>query len=413
MSTNDSDGKKKRNVTLLLVSRSFRSLTLGFLAFAMPLYLHAVGLPLFLVGAYFAIATISSSVLIFLGGFLADSFGRRDILLMYSILFAVSLSIFAFARSPWIIFGTSILGLGTGSGGGVGGGAGGGPFAPIQSAIFADNTAQNERTKTFSINFAVASFSALAGSLISVLAFSQIPPHDAFADLFLIGFVFATLSVVSTLFIGRDKPSFQHSGIGEKENRKILSMPRKSAGAISKIALAGSLGSLGLGVVIPLIPLWFKLYLGASALEVSELYTVSYLVVGASFLFAERTEKFIGRVTSILLLRVLSSVVLVSLAFSPDYLIASVLFLARIATYTVTIPMRQSLSMELFSKDERASGASLTGLARRLPYGLGVSISGVLFSLGLFVTAVFAGALVSVLDPLLYYYFFRGRDHRD
>ncbi|MQL55535.1 hypothetical protein [Acidianus ambivalens] len=75
--------------------------------------------------------------------------------------------------------------------------------------------------------------------------------------------------------------------------------------------------------------------------------------------------------------------------------------------------MRQSLAMDVFSDKERASGTSITGLARRIPYGLGSLISGALFSAGLFALSIFLGGVISLFDPLLYYIFFRNYEKRE
>ncbi|BDC18499.1 MFS transporter [Acidianus sp. HS-5] len=387
------------NIKYILLSRIFRSLPLGYMSFLVPLYLHKIGIPTFLIGIYFLIATISMAVLLIIAGFLGDAYGKRNILLLLSALFSLNLFIFAFVKIPLIVFLTSVLGVGTASGGGIGGGAGGGPFNPLQTALIADHSMQEERTKLYSLNFAVATISAFVGGLISDLV-TTIYPSISYSFLFTLGFIISIFSILFVYLIQKDK------GTGK------LSAPKASFSSISKISIAGSLGSIGLGMVMPLIPLWFKLDFNASESEISYLYSVSYGLVGISFLFADKIEKLLGRVKSISMLRGLSSILLILIPFSPTFIIASAIFLIRGITYTVTIPMRQSLAMDVFSDRERASGTSITGLARRVPYGLGSLISGALFSAGLFAVSIFLGGFISLFDPLLYYMFFRNYEKR-
>ena len=389
------------NIRYIVLSRIFRSLPLGYMSFLVPLYLHRIGIPTFLIGIYFLIATISLSFLLVLSGFLGDAYGKRNILLLLSILFSLNLFIFAFIKIPLIVFLTSVLGVGTASGGGIGGGAGGGPFNPLQTALIADYSRPEERTKLYSINFAAATISAFTGGLISDLITTVYPPSISYSLLFTLGFIISLFSIFFVYLIDKD------SGTGK------ISIPKASFSSISKISIAGGLGSIGLGMVMPLIPLWFKLNFNATESEISYLYSISYGLVGISFLFADRIEKIIGRVKSISTLRGLSSLFLLLIPFSPTFLIASILFLARGVTYTVTIPMRQSLAMDVFSDKERASGTSITGLARRIPYGLGSLISGALFSAGLFALSIFLGGVISLFDPLLYYIFFRNYEKRE
>jgi len=382
----------ERNILFILISRIFRSLPLGYMAFLVPLYLHYIGFPPSVIGLYFLVATLSISFYLIIGGFLGDAFGKRNILIVFSILFSINFAIFTFSYNPYIIFITSLLGVGVGSGGGVGGGAGGGPFNPLQTSLIAQFTKKEELTKVYSYNFAASTISAFAGSLIADCVSKVEAPYHI---LFLIGLLFSLVSLIFTYFIEKDY------GTGK------IRIPKNSYSSISKISIAGSLGSLGLGMIMPLIPLWFKLYFHATEFQISFLYSISYALVGISFIFANRIEKMLGRVKAIAIMRGLSSIILIAMAFVPSFFIVEILFLSRSIMYTVTIPMRQSLSMNVFSETERATGVSITGLARRLPYGAGSLASGILLGLGLFISALFLGGLISILDPLLYYIFFR------
>ncbi len=382
----------ERDILFILISRIFRSLPLGYMAFLVPLYLHYIGFSPSLIGVYFLIATISISFYLIIGGFLGDAYGKRNILVLFSFLFSLNFAIFAFSYNPYIIFITSLLGVGVGSGGGVGGGAGGGPFNPLQTSLIAQFTKKEERTKVYSYNFAASTISAFVGSLIAdYVSRTKAPYHT----LFLLGLLFAIASLTFTCLINKDH------GAGK------IKIPKNSYSSISKISIAGSLGSLGLGMIMPLIPLWFKLDFHATEFQISFLYTISYALVGISFVFASRIEKMLGRVTAIAIMRGLSSIILILMAFIPIFIIVEILFLLRSIMYTVTIPMRQSLSMDVFSETERATGVSITGLARRLPYGAGSLFSGILLGLGMFISALFLGGIISILDPLLYYIFFR------
>jgi predicted MFS family arabinose efflux permease len=95
------------------------------------------------------------------------------------------------------------------------------------------------------------------------------------------------------------------------------------------------------------------------------------------------------------------------MALIPIFIIDAILYVARVAMYMVTIPLRQSLSTEVISDDERARGLSLTGIARRVPYGVGSSIAGLLMSYAVYSLPILLGGSIALLDPILYYVFFR------
>lgn len=160
-------------------------------------------------------------------------------------------------------------------------------------------------------------------------------------------------------------------------------------------------------MVTPLLPLWFKLYLHATELDINMIYLASYLASMVSTLLTDRVERIMGRVKAISMLRSISVGLFIVMAIIPSLIVDSVLYVVRVALYMVTIPMRQSLSMEVIASEERARGLSITGLARRLPYSIGSFTAGVMMNASLFTLSMITGGLVSMLDPLLYYMFFR------
>ncbi|WP_291998688.1 MFS transporter [Caldivirga sp.] len=384
-----------RNVKALVASRIIRSFSFGYLSFTIPLYLKSIGFNPALIGLYFMINSISSSLLVLAAGFLGDLYGRRDTLIAMSSLFTASMLIYSITTNKLAIFITSILG--TTGGGGPGGGAGGGPVTPLQTSLLADNTSPVERTKVYSITTASSTASSLTGAATSYLLISM-----GLGDLFLfkLSTVLSLVSLLVLLMVRRDRGRVNVNSISQ-----IL--PRRSSSSVTRIAIAGSFGSLGLGMVTPLLPLWFKLYLHATELDINMIYLASYLASMVSTLLADRVERIMGRVKAISMLRSISVGLFIVMAIIPSLIVDSVLYVVRVALYMVTIPMRQSLSMEVIASEERARGLSITGLARRLPYSIGSFTAGVMMNASLFTLSMITGGLVSMLDPLLYYMFFR------
>ncbi|WP_069806399.1 MFS transporter [Vulcanisaeta thermophila] len=388
----------KRNALVLILTRAIRSAAFGYLAFVVPLYLKSLGFSAVLVGIYFMVATISSAVLVLVSGFLGDIIGRRDSLMIMSSLFVVAMAIYSFTDNKLIIFLTSILGVTTGVGGG--GGAGGGPVAPLLTSLLADHTEPSERVRVFSINTSVAVSSSFAGSLMASLLLSL-----GFSDQFLfrLSLALSLISLALLLLVDRDPRRVSA--------RSVSSVVRlRSVGNVARISIAGSLGSLGLGMVTPLLPLWFRLYLHATEVEVGEVYTVSYLASVVATLMASHVGKFLGRVRGIALFRSFSTLLFVVMALVPNFIIDAVLYVLRASLYMLTLPLRQSVSVEVIDEDERARGLSITGLARRLPYGIGSSLAGLFMDASLYALSMIVGGVIATMDPILYYVFFRKLD---
>ncbi|MGC9135420.1 MFS transporter [Caldivirga sp.] len=189
-----------RNVKALVASRVIRSFSFGYLSFTIPLYLKSIGFNPALIGLYFMINSISSSLLVLAAGFLGDLYGRRDTLIAMSSLFTASMLIYSITTNKLAIFITSILG--TTGGGGPGGGAGGGPVTPLQTSLLADNTSPVERTKVYSITTASSTASSLTGAATSYLLISM-----GLGDLFLfkLSTVLSLVPLLVLLMVRRDR----------------------------------------------------------------------------------------------------------------------------------------------------------------------------------------------------------------
>jgi MFS family permease len=144
-------------------------------------------------------------------------------------------------KNPIYLFLSSIFGI---SFSGIGGGAGGGPIAPLINALVAERVS-DERTMVYSTLTSLGTFSSVAGGIFSTIISSELA--NFYMILFIVGILLAIISTIITFFMEN-----LHKKMEEK---KIL--PLKSGKNIMLISMAGMFGSLSLGIVLPLIPLWF------------------------------------------------------------------------------------------------------------------------------------------------------------
>jgi len=387
-----------RDLFLLGLTRVIRSFSFSYMAFILPIYLRGVGFSVELVGVYAFLATLSSSVLLVFSGFLGDLYSRRKTLLLVMGLPIVAYTALIITTNKTALLLTSLAGL---SLSGMGGGAGGGPVAPLLTAMVASRVKSGrERTSVYSYLTAFSTLSAVGGGFFSTYIISVFP--DEYARLLFISAL--TLNLASSLGVWfiTEEPDTCERLTGK--SKSIL--PRKSIKNAGKIALAGSFGSVGLGMVTPLMPLYFK-SIGASDLKVSLVYDATYILSAIVTLLSSRIERALGSVKSIFILRSVGTLLLAVLPFTKSLALAAVIYVARSAAYQAALPIRQNISMGLYSAEERSRASSLTGIARRLPYGVATVFGSLLFSAGEFIGLFASAAGISFIDPLLYYMFFR------
>ena len=389
-----------KQLTILGIIRGLRSFYFGYIAFLIPLFLSHEGFSTVEIGIYALVATIASSILVLTAGFLGDLYSRKKALLIMSGLPALIFTSFILTSNFEILFITSIFGITFSA---IGGGAGGGPVAPILTAFVADKTNPGSRTRIYSILMIVSIASATAGT--STSAFFEKYVADYYTILFSLALILNVTSIFLILFLEDTKLKRQ------KVKRSENVLPKDSAGNILKLGLSGAFGSIGLGVITPIMSLYLK-DVGLPAYVISEIFTGSYVSAGIAVYFSSRMERIFGSIYAIGIFRSLGCVLFILIPFvSP--IMAGVIYDIRTGFYQLALPIRQSFQMELLNPEERARGNSLTGIARRLPYGASTTLGSVLLSSGLIVVMFSFAGIVSLFDPILYVFFFRKYNHRD
>ncbi len=382
-----------RQIPLLGAIRGLRSFYFGYIAFLIPLFLKQVGFSVVEIGIYALVATIASSGLVLLSGFLGDLYSKKKTLLIMSGLPALIFVTFLLTHNFVLLFLTSVLGITFSA---IGGGAGGGPVAPILTAFVADKVSSASRTWVYSALMLVSIISAIAGSSTSAVFERYV--SDYYTDLFAIALALNIASLFLTLFLEDTK-------IRRVKGKRAQIIPKNSGRNIAKIGLSGAMGSVGLGVITPIISLWFH-QIGLPAYVISLIFTASYVASGVGVLFASTMERMLGAIYAIGIFRGLGSGLFILMPFVPP-LVAGAIYAVRTGLYQLALPIRQNFQMTILDPGERARGNSLTGIARRLPYGASTTFGSFLLSAGAIAFMFSFAGIVSLFDPILYVYFFR------
>jgi len=153
-----------RDGWLLFITCGVRSFAYGFLSVILGLYLDAVGLSTAAIGWIFTAALAGGAMMTILITAIADSFGRKTLLIVGAVLMAAAGWIFAVSGDPIFLTIAAIFGTISPSGKDVG------PFLSIEQAILPQTTDNQHRTAVFSAYNLVGSF---AGGFIvqSIVAY--------------------------------------------------------------------------------------------------------------------------------------------------------------------------------------------------------------------------------------------------
>jgi MFS family permease len=132
-----------RDGWLLFAACGVRSLAYGFLSVILGLYLDEIGLSPTVIGWIFSAALAGGAVMTILITTAADTFGRKQLLILGALLMALAGSVFAVNSNPLVLAIAAVFGTISPSGKEVG------PFLAIEQAILPQTTQDLYRTTVF------------------------------------------------------------------------------------------------------------------------------------------------------------------------------------------------------------------------------------------------------------------------
>ncbi|MGB9805490.1 MAG: MFS transporter [Thermoproteota archaeon] len=394
MKLNNSNTTK--NLVLIYTSRALRSFSAGFLAIAVSLYFfNVLHLSMLLIGGAFTSGALATPILSLLLGRLGDIYGRKRVLLLDLMTLPISLVIILLTNNYVLLILASALG-GFGIAGGLVGGGVGASAAPLITPLIAENTNEKNRTFAYSLNSLISTFSGAAGALmVSVFGYRE---------LFLIGII---ITLVSVLAIVPVTESYVPRRLKNNESKTIrLSINQKDLKYIEVFAVTGILNGFGQGIVTPYYPIIFSTFFGMSKSQIGYLVSLGGILSGIAFIFTQYFTSKLGFLKFINITRSISATLVLLLPFSPNYFLASFLYLLLTPLRAVSLPAQTSLMMTLVNEEDRSTASGINQAARLIASAIGTMITGgLLDSFPLFVPFLIA-AMSTYGNVFMYIKFF-------
>jgi MFS family permease len=394
MKLNNSNTTK--NLVLIYTSRALRSFSAGFLAIAVSLYFfNVLHLSMLLIGGAFTSGALATPILSLLLGRLGDIYGRKRVLLLDLMTLPISLVIILLTNNYVLLILASALG-GFGIAGGLVGGGVGASAAPLITPLIAENTNEKNRTFAYSLNSLISTFSGAAGALMV--------SFFGYRELFLIGII---ITLVSVLAIVPVTESYVPRRLKNNESKTIhLSINQKDLKYIEVFAVTGILNGFGQGIVTPYYPIIFSTFFGMSKSQIGYLVSLGGILSGVAFIFTQYFTSKLGFLKFINITRSISATLVLLLPFSPNYFLASFLYLLLTPLRAVSLPAQTSLMMTLVNEEDRSTASGINQAARLIASAIGTMITGgLLDSFPLFVPFLIA-AMSTYGNVFMYIKFF-------
>ncbi|MGH7922198.1 MAG: MFS transporter [Candidatus Dormibacteraceae bacterium] len=350
-----------RNLSIVLGARFAMSGARALTGVVTAIYLSALGFSGLELGLLFLCVALASALLSTTIGLISDRTGRRPFLVGVPLLTAVAALAFALFRNPAVLFVFASLGS-FGRGGGAGGGSVG-PYQPAESAFVGEIVPAWARTVAFGRMSFCSSLGALGGGLLAGLAQPR-PGLDAagvtaaYRPAFVATAILAAVAGIAALWLRRPVDVHQ----APPRRRRGIAWPRRSWPALWRFWAANGVNGIAIGMFGPFLSYWLHRRYGVSPGGIGIVFAIANVAALASALSAAGIARRLGTIRAIATVRILGGLLLVPLALAPTFPIAGALYVLRMLTQRVGLPLRQSLVQDLADPEERASLAALSNL---------------------------------------------------
>ncbi len=370
----------------------------GYMQIVQQIYLSLLGFSTVSIGLLISVTLVTDALRMVAYGTLADRYGRRNILAVMYLTNIAYFVIYYFSREfTWFLVAAMIAG-----GGFTGVGFGG----PVEQALLAEKSNNQNRTLAFSLQtFSTSALSILGNFLSGMPEYLQVAYRmdviESIKPLFLLGILFSLGAAATILLITEDKRGKAQVGV------KRPYLPKEMRGLVLKFSISSIIMGMGGGIFLQLAPTWFYQTYKIKISEVGYILGASKVIETSAYLFAPVIAVKTGLVKAYLLTRLGGASIMVVLPFMPNALSAAFLFSLRTAVLHSSLPLKSSYMMALLSPEERASAASLVNLFGSMPRSASTTVGGYLMESVSTSLPVHIAATMFFAEAFYYYFTFR------
>ena len=387
---------------LIYLASFLRAVATGLIGVLLGLYLARLAFSPSEIGLTVSFGLAGATVAVLLVGQRADRWGRRRSLIGLSWLaVAGGLGALYFSDLTAILI-AAFIGMLNGQG------RDRGAALVLEQAILPATATDSERTRTFAWYNVLQDAGHAFGSGLAALpawlqAYGGVPDLAAFK--LALG-LYVLLFAVQALLFSRLGQRIEQSHA--TESVPLYPDSRRRLTRISALFALDALAGGFLGAA--LIAYFFHARFGADAQTIAALFVGARMLNAISHLGAAWLARRIGLVNTMVFTHIPSSLLLMTVAFAPDFPTAAILFLLREGLVEMDVPTRQSYVMAMVRPEERTFASSVTHLVRLGGWAAAPAFAGLLMQTLTLGTPLIIGAIMKIsYDGLLWAAFRRIR----
>ncbi|MDR6553252.1 MFS transporter [Paenibacillus qinlingensis] len=396
-----------RNIKLFFWFNFVWNLGISMFGLVYNLYVRSLGYEQTMVGSLVGMTALAAAIILIPAGIMNDRFGPKRIIsfgLLFTIAALTARSLIELEEGMMI---SAFLG--------------GMALAVVSATILpflANNSSPQQRVHLFSLNMALVMLANVIGiSLGGVLCdfFQFMIGVDEVHSLrytLLIGVAIAALGVLPMSMFGK---SDQEEATPARESlnwKQTWREHKTSIQVISIFCLLGLLSSLGGGMIVPYLNVYFEDRFEASKSAIGIVVALGQAATGVAFLIGPMIAKRYGEVKSVVYLQLSSIPFLLLTAFSANFYLSSGGYLFRQALMNAANPFYNSIKMSYVHRSLRGLASSSGEAVFNLGWFIASPIStGLVFRYGSYFGYAYAFCITAVVYSVISYlfYFFFGK----
>ncbi|MBA7635812.1 hypothetical protein ES703_43416 [subsurface metagenome] len=357
----------KVNAKLLLANVLFRFIGYGVFSLLFNLYILQIGYDVDFIGYLTALNNIAVALMAIPSGFIIDRFGlKRPLVISYSlfILFTILLAINTNYFSL-IIFNIAL----------------GFTFSiirVIRNPFLTKFSTKVERTHLFGFAFGLLMIGSVIGNVIGgyfpkfFKVFTSLTDDITIYRLSLLsGAIISAIGLISILKIRKD--NITSSKKLSKRTFKI-----KFSKLYAKLLLPHLLLSLGAGLVMPFLNVFFKKHLNANVSQIGIIFALGSFITGIASFLVPFVTKRIGKVKSIGILQISSLPFLLMIALIPNLTLVAIFYIVRQVLMNIASPIYTTFVMEAVPDKDKSTISGYIVFIWGLGWAISSSYSGIL-----------------------------------
>ena len=385
---------------ILYISAFLRALATGMMGVLLGIYLARMAFNAAQIGVVISFGLAGAALAALLVTLAGDRLGRRRLLFWLALLSSLGGVAAAFYSSPMAVGIAAFIGMLNGMG------RDRGASLVLEQAIIPATVSDEQRTRTFAWYNVLQDIGHALGGLLAIIpsALRQFGGVGELASFQSAIMVYALLLfATAVLYLGLSLKAEAEV----KLPRLVLSpQSRKVLWRISALFAIDSIAGGFVGTA--LLSYFFYERFEVSESVIAVLFLFARGMNALSHLGAAWLAQRIGLVNTMVFTHIPSSLLLVTVAFAPNFWVAALLFLLREGLVEMDVPTRQSYVMAVVRPEERTFASGVTHLVRLGGWAVAPSFAGFLMQYLALGTPLIIGAGMKISYDILLYFSFRG-----